>query len=63
MRVRHSTFRDCTGVAIRQTVKHDWAHGIDYPATEVRWDRQGILDAVMANYNLVFIVPAVTREI
>lgn len=63
MRVRHSTFRDCTGVAVRQTTKHDWIHGIDYPATVVEWDNHYLLDTVMANYNLVFIVPAVTRVV
>lgn len=61
MRVRHSTFRDCTGVAIRPTVKRDRLHDIEYPSTEVQWDGSYNLDRIMANYNLVFIVPAVTR--
>lgn len=65
MRVRHSTFRESTGTAIRQTVKRDWLHDIEYPACEVRWDKpwdRSVLDTIMANYNLIFIVPAVTRS-
>jgi hypothetical protein len=63
MRVRHKTFTDCTGVAVRSTTKCDRMGYDVYPATEVWWDRPYGIDAIVANYNLVFIVPAVTRPV
>lgn len=61
VRVRHSTFRNCTGEAVRETIKTDRLGYEKYPAVEVKWDRPYHLDSVMANYNLVFIVPAEVR--
>lgn len=60
VKVRHSTFTSFTGVAVRETVKKDGLHGIEYPACEVIWDRPSALDTIVANYNLIFIVPAVS---
>lgn len=58
VKVRHSTFADCTGRAIRETVKTDLLGYEKYSGCVVEWDRPFNLDTIMANYNLVFIVPA-----
>lgn len=58
VRVRHSTFKDCTGVAVRETTKKYLVDDTVYPAVEVRWDRSYHLDSIVANFNLVFVLPA-----
>lgn len=66
MRVRHSTFKDVTGVALRETLKQDRLGYSTYPACEVLWDRRAdqlFFDRIMSNYNLVFIVPAPSRKV
>ena len=63
VRVRHSTFKDCYGVAIAETVKETITGYEKYPACFVQWDKPGtLLDTIMTNYNLVFIVPAIGRK-
>lgn len=59
IRVRHSTFSDRYGWALREITKR-YPTGEEYPGVIVEWDGYcaGILDTIVANYNLVFIVPA-----
>lgn len=63
IRVRHKSFKDATGIAVRETTKR-YVNGEEYPGCIVQWGKGCmLLDTIMANFNLVFIVPAGSRKL
>jgi len=63
VRVRHSLFSDCYGWAIKPTTVRNLL-GSKHPGAIVKWDNpKTLLNSRVAFYNLVFIVPAVTRKV